>query len=124
MSRLVRLGTVAMLPSKAVEEAAHAAAAWPWADELALVVRPGDGHAGLRASVDEDTPDWGWWLIHHAPKIAGVVLAVMALWAVASGARPSNPLEVAGSIACAGWWAKLVAPEARADHAEGGGDGG
>lgn len=110
MGWLMRLGTLAMLPSKVVEEVSHAAAAWPWASELALVVRPGEGHAGVFVQLD-DAPPWVEGVIHHAPKIAGVVLAAAAIVAVASGVRPEAPLELAGAVALAGWWAKLVAPE-------------
>lgn len=110
MSRLSRLGTVLFLPSKLVEEGCHAVAAWPWADRLSIWVEPGTGTAGVTADV-RGAPDWALWLIHHAPQIAGVVLAAAALVAVASGVRPENPLELAAAIAVAGWWAKLVAPE-------------
>jgi hypothetical protein len=115
MSWTARLGTIAALPSKLVEELSHAVAAWPWAERLALTIEPGDGTAATQAVLAEDTPRWGQWLVRHAPQIAGAVLGAIALWALASGVRPSNPLEVAGTIAAAWWWAKLVAPERAPD---------
>lgn len=115
MSRLSRLGTIAALPSKLVEEGAHALAAWPWAHRIALTIEPGAGGASTQAVLAEDTPAWGQWLVRHAPQIAGAVLGAGALWALASGVRPTNPLEVAGTIAAAWWWAKLVAPERAPD---------
>ncbi len=116
MTLLTRLGTIAMLPSKVVEEGAHAAAAYPWADELALIIRPGSGDAATVVELGEDCPPWVEGVVHHAPKIAGVVLGVAALGAVASGVRPEQPLEVAGAIAMAAWWSKLVAPERQPDR--------
>lgn len=113
MSILNRLGTLVALPSKLVEELCHAAAAYPWAEELALRLQPGEATAATTAVLADDTPRWAHGVIHHAPQIAGGVLGAAALVAVASGVRPSNPLEVAGTIAAAWWWAKLVAPESR-----------
>jgi len=111
VSRLARLGTIAVLPSKAVEETAHAVAAWPWARRIALTIEPGSGGATTHAVLRDDTPAWGRWLIRHAPQLAGAVLAAVALAALASGLRPSSPLELVAAIASALWWAKLVAPE-------------
>jgi|APHM01.1.fsa_nt_gi hypothetical protein len=115
MSRLSRLGTIAMLPSKAVEELAHIIAAWPWARRIGVTIEPGNGGAATHAVLDDDTPAWGRWLVHHAPKIAGFVLAVAALGAVSSGVRPQQPIHVAGAVAMAAWWARLVAPEQQTD---------
>jgi len=109
----MRLGTLAMLPSKVAEEACHAAVAWWWADELAVIVRPATGTAAVQASFASEPPPRAELLIRHAPKIAGAVLAVAALWAVASGVRPDAPLDIVGTIAAAAWWSRLVAPERR-----------
>lgn len=118
MSWTARLETLAALPSTVVEELSHAVAAWPWAEQLTITVKPPDGleaSGSTQAVLAEDTPAWGMWLVHHAPQLAGALLGVGALWALASGVRPTGTLEIAGTIAAAWWWAKLLAPERAPD---------
>jgi len=109
-SAYARLTTLLMLPSKLVEETLHALAAWPWADRLAVVVEPATGDAHVQADV-AGAPRWALALIRFIPTIAGVVLGVAAIAAVASGVRPASPVELLGALCLSIWWAALVRPD-------------
>jgi len=105
-----RMTTLLMLPSKAAEEGLHALAIWPWADRLVLSVEPATGTASVEAHAP-GAPAWALAMTRHAPQIAGVVLGVTAMLAVASGVRPASPVELLGALCLSIWWAALVRPD-------------
>jgi len=112
-----RMTTLLMLPSKAAEEGLHALAIWPWADRLVLSVEPATGTASVEAHAP-GAPAWALAMTRHAPQIAGVVLGVTAMLAVASGVRPSTPIDLVLALLLSMWWGKLVAPERAPDNSD------
>jgi len=116
-----RMTTALMLPSKIVEEGLHAAVIWPWAESIGIWIEPDTGTAGVDV-VAPDAPGWALWLTLRAPQIAGVVLALAALAALANGIRPDGTVDLLGALCASFWWVKLVAPEQRPDGSQEAGD--
>lgn len=110
-SAAARAGTLLSLPLKAIEEACHALACWPWANRIHIWIDPETGEAACDVTLDEDAPDWGLWLAAYAPMLAGALLALsVAIVTLTTDVGPSwwgEWLLVAAGVV---WWAKLTVP--------------
>jgi len=83
------VSTLVMLPTMLVEEAIHALAALPFADEVSVHINPRSSTAKTVVRYAEGTPRWAVVAAQVAPEVlAGVAgVAVIAWWTV-GGALP------------------------------------
>jgi hypothetical protein len=121
-NNIKRLWLAYSLPSTLAHEVTHAALAYPFADELALVIKPrpavvanwGDApRAAVKAS-------------HYGPFVGGVVMAIAAVvWMFTGGRPPSTTNEWLTLVALVGAWYIYMHPneyDRDLDVADGGGE--
>lgn len=108
----MRLSFFATLPVKLVEEVTHLVAAAPWASSVRVGRDPATGQPSVGVEWRESAPDWGIWLAHYAPAVAGVALAVAiaVAWVTGEQATPSSAVEWAQLAIAFSAWAYYTVP--------------
>lgn len=118
------VSTLVMLPTMVAEEAIHALAALPWADEVSVHVDPRGSTAKTVVHYADGTPSWAVTLAHIAPEVVAAVagVAVIAWWTVGGTVPvPRSTTDWVLLLVLGMQYLWLLLPEQRA--VGGGGDG-
>jgi len=96
-----RVANIITLPPALAHELAHLLVVLPWTAQVGVVFDMTNADAEVRVNYREGAPQWAITAAHYAPFVSGLVLGVLAVAWLVSGA--ATPTTAEGWL----WWSVL-----------------